>query len=125
MFGRLQSVTSKTKKRLLVAGGIVGGALLVAGALAIVAGPAKASSKANETVAPTATDTEIAAVVEAALVKETDPNILRQLASAMMVLPYSNPLHNKIGVLQERARELEAIRSSPQTSGTFVHLRQF
>lgn len=96
-------MTPKTKKRLLIAGGVVGAITAIGVGVAV----AKSSGSSENTSAPPATDNDISKVVDYALAHETDPAVLRQLATAMMVLPYANPLHNKIGALQARATTLE------------------
>lgn len=113
-------MTPRTKKQLLIGGGVAAGALLLIGGVALLSGEAKASERP----APVATDDDIAKVVDAALKRETDPAILRKLATAMLVLPYSNPLRNKVGTLQARATELEG-RVTQSGSETFKPLRQF
>lgn len=63
-------------------------------------------------------------VVDAALVKETDPNVLGQLARAMkLALSPGDALLAKVPLLEDKAARL---RTSQTASGeTFVHLRQF
>lgn len=115
-------MSPKTKKRLVVAGGIAGGAVVLVGLVALLTKNAAASSGT----APTASDSDIGAVVAKALAVETDPAILRQLATAMMVIPYGNPLRNQIGVLQARADTLEAGPGVVQgDQGATAHVRQF
>lgn len=102
----------KAKRNLLIAGG-AGALLLVTGVVVAVSKKASAS-----TPAPTASDADVAKVADAALVKESDPAVLRALASAMLVFPYSNPLRNKVGALQARAAELELARQTVQNNGS-------
>jgi hypothetical protein len=115
-------MSPKTKRQLWIAGGTVGGALAVFGILALFGTSAKAKEKIA---APPATDADVDAVVRKALAVETDPAILRELATAMLVLPYSNPLRNQVGVLQARASSLEALKTNVGGTETFQHIRQF
>lgn len=86
---------------------LTAGVVLVGG-VAVAASGGGSSGALPPPAAPYATDDDVAAVVDKALAIETDPDLLRQLARAMMILPYWNPLHNKIGPLQARADALEA-----------------
>lgn len=109
-------MSPKTKKQLLVVGGIAGGALALFGVIALVS--KTASAKEEEAIAAKpATDADVDAVVKKALAVEKDPAILRELATAMLVIPYGNPLRNQVGVLQARARDLEAVRTNVQGDG--------
>jgi hypothetical protein len=121
-----------TKKSLKVAGGVAIGAGLLFLILrpSTAAGAGSSGGGTNGIAAPTASDSDIGAVADKALAIETEPTVLRQLATAMMVIPYSNPLHNKIGLLQQRADAIEAnAPSSAVSSGgaseTFAHIKQF
>lgn len=97
----------KTKRNLLIAGALALGT-------GVVVAFVKSASAGSAPSAPYASDSDVQKVVDAALVKETDPAILRELARAMMIFPYSNPLRNKVGVLQARATELEASHQAVQ-----------
>lgn len=104
-------MTPAQKKKIAWAVGITAvGVLLVSGVAVAASRGSSAGSSGGGPVAPAASDADVDAVVSKALVVETDPDLLRQLARAMMIFPYSNPLHNKIGALQARADALEAGR---------------
>lgn len=119
-------MSPKTKKHLLIAGGIAGGAAVLFGAIVLFSGSAKADQKQNEQGAVAiASDADINAVAQKALTVETDPVLIRALATAMLVIPPSDPLRNYVGQLQARAASLEAIKTNAGQQETFQHIKQF